>query len=129
MLQRQDSYSVKEECAQGKLTHRFLPCIVDCKLCIDEKLVPVSHGRGHTVSEHVLNCVVCPFSLTIGLRVKGCGHVPCDAHSISSGTSVVASKLRASIRDDFQWTAMIAEHMLHEQFSPGLCSALCCTSG
>ena len=35
-------------------------------------------------------------------------------------------KLWASVRNDFQWKAMIAEDVFNEQVSPSLCSALRC---
>ena len=106
--------------------HRPLPGIVDSKLRMHKK-IPISHGGRHKVSEHILNSAIHALCLTISLRVKCCWHVPWDAQAIRERLIVLASKLRASVRNGFQGKTMIAEHMLNEQVSPSLCSAFCCS--
>ena len=57
---------------EGSVLHRLLSGIVDSKLRMHKKSIPISHGGRHKVSEHVLNSAIHAICLTISLRVKCC---------------------------------------------------------
>ena len=106
--------------------HRLLPCIVDSKLRMDKDVIPVSHGWRDKMPQHIPDSAIHALSLTIRLRVKCSRHIPGHFEAVSQSLVVFASRLRASVRNNFQWRAMIAENAFNEQVSPSLCSALCC---
>ena len=59
---------------EGRVLHRLLLGIVDSKLRMHKKFIPVNPGGRHKVSEHVLNSAIRihALCLTISLRVKCC---------------------------------------------------------
>ena len=113
---------------EERVLHRLLLCVVVGKLRMNKKLIPISHGCRHKTPQHILGSGIHALSLISSLRVECSGHIPAYFEPISQSLVVFASILRASVRNDFQWKAMIAKNMLHDQVSPSLCVALGCST-
>lgn len=82
---------------------------VNNKLSHGKVLVPVVLSTTNIEAEVLLDFLVGPFSLSVGLRVVGGGEVGLNAEALEEGAHDLGSKLRAAIADEPEWETVEAE--------------------